>query len=933
MATATSSQCPDQPPAHDPSSLLHTTDVVPPTAPDEQRPPSQADGQLPPNHTEDAAMALRKLLKGKEEEWSAVSRRTGRLTLLELPFDILRLIVNEITHTNDLTSLALTNSTLHNLAVPHIYSRFDIVWPDATQLAQSDSKSVDALTYGLSTLCLGSNFAVRAQKMFSPKRRGGSPPMARLHNDYARYIKKFSLGNGPDDWVAEYMITKESGKMLGTLVALAVAKMASLETFVWDMPTGVLSDIFMALASIQDRDPDEQSKLERVWVRWHDNADASASSSSTSPSSSIETQGVVPIGSTLTPIGILIPSTASHPRPRAPIPFAESRVEFPTFSVLPPLRSLSVLDIDELSYLDELAVAIGNSHENLEELRVGISAKAAHSDFVQTWDGPGLHQVDHNARWPGESTIGDRRLGGVLGVLVGKLYDIRRKSASRSRVKSALAPASLEAVSPAPDAATVFGDDAAPTDPHQEVAVQGDEPSPVSAVDEAADMNLASPSPVDHVPGTDSTADLGPRISTAPHREQLQRSNDDQTIRTRLDGKLKLKTLELERVPLSIQVCTKAIDWTVLTSLTILECAQHETLWKVLRKQFQPTPPVTSGHENGSSPKPSALTRVQYHLNVKKIHTDMASLPLINFIKDTLEQNSLEVFFLQDRRRSVPPAVTISQIFKGAIKRHRSSLRKVLLDSSEYKAPHGNLPESFRWLNWTATTEMLLYMTSGRMVSLRELSMSLQYRDWHTLLQRLIGLPQLRSLHIPKIADHAAGNYDPRELALQIVDIISLRPEIQLCYVGIGKKCFEILENKPLDSSTHGVATTDPTAEAGAPGSGHVVPGQHGSGGDEAADDDEEDASDDDEDASQVDTSEDENEDGPGGGGAGNANDAASVVDVDDSQSEASLGSSDSDADSFREADHVGARPRLRLREILFYDDKVAIFKARHGRL
>jgi hypothetical protein len=25
--------------------------------------------------------------------------------------------------------------------------------------------------------------------------------------------------------------------------------------------------------------------------------------------------------------------------------------------------------------------------------------------------------------------------------------------------------------------------------------------------------------------------------------------------------------------------------------------------------------------------------------------------------------------------------------------------------------------------------------------------------------------------------------------------------------------------------------------------------------------------------------------------------------------------------------------PRLRLREILFYDDKVAIFKARHGRL
>ena len=40
---------------------------------------------------------------------------------------------------------------------------------------------------------------------------------------------------------------------------------------------------------------------------------------------------------------------------------------------------------------------------------------------------------------------------------------------------------------------------------------------------------------------------------------------------------------------------------------------------------------------------------------------------------------------------------------------------------------------------------------------------------------------------------------------------------------------------------------------------------------------------------------------------------------------------SDSDLDgSGGESKYVG---RLRLREILFYDDKVAIFKARHGRL
>lgn len=40
-----------------------------------------------------------------------------------------------------------------------------------------------------------------------------------------------------------------------------------------------------------------------------------------------------------------------------------------------------------------------------------------------------------------------------------------------------------------------------------------------------------------------------------------------------------------------------------------------------------------------------------------------------------------------------------------------------------------------------------------------------------------------------------------------------------------------------------------------------------------------------------------------------------------------------SETDSLQEGDLVGSAARLRLREILFYDDKVAIFRARHGRL
>lgn len=576
------------------------------------------------------------------------------------------------------------------------------MWPDVTQVSHSESKSVDALTFGLSTLCLGSQFARHARRLLTPhtSRRHLAHPPSRLKNDYASYIKKFSLGNGPDDWVAEYMITKESGKMLGTLVALAVAKMTSLETFMWDMPTGVLSDIFMALASLGDHSPDGESRLERVWVRWHDNSELAPPSATTSPGPDAADQHVVPVGSTLTPVGFLIPSTDTHPPPRGPISYSESRVEFPTFSVLPALKSLSVLNIDEPSYLDEMAVAIERSAGRLEELRVGISAKAVRKDFVQAWDGPGLHQVDHNARWPGEVTIGDRRLGGILGILTGRIYDIRRKQATKSKAKESPTPAT------------------------------GLNPGSASASIQSSTTEQPGPS-----------TSSGHRPASAGDGAAV---DELETERERLDGKLRLKTLELEKVPISVHVACKAIDWTLLTSLTLLGCAHHENLWRALRKQFQPTTwtaydrpgSVSNGqlfatraHHHGDAAT-LMKKQVQYRLNLKSIHTDMVSGALINFLKETLAPNSLEVFFLQHRRQSGPPLATIEQIFKGPIKRHRSSLRKVLLDSSGHRMPSGNYTEPFRWLYWMATSKMVSYMTSGRMPNLRELSVCMHYRDW-----------------------------------------------------------------------------------------------------------------------------------------------------------------------------------------------------------
>jgi hypothetical protein len=56
------------------------------------------------------------------------------------------------------------------------------------------------------------------------------------------------------------------------------------------------------------------------------------------------------------------------------------------------------------------------------------------------------------------------------------------------------------------------------------------------------------------------------------------------------------------------------------------------------------------------------------------------------------------------------------------------------------------------------------------------------------------------------------------------------------------------------------------------------------------------------------------------------------VVDPDETESESSDSLDDSDDDS-ELSDDERPEVRLRLREILFYDDKVEVFKARHGKL
>lgn len=674
----------------------------------------------------DARSKISSLLKGREQEWTAVAKKEGPLRLLDLPMDVLKEIVKEVrlgklyiqlstnfkqvTHTNDLTALALTHSALHNLAIPHIYSRFDIVWPDAH--ATNDPRTgVDALTYGLATLCMGDVLTQQnPNKSFTCLHCGtvNSPdcthiPISapgngqrRLGNQYPQFTRKFSLGNGPADWVQEYLITKESGKMLGTLVALAVARMVNLEAFVWDMPTGVLRDVWLALASLETRNPNKECRLERVWVRWHDNSDAANPSAPPAPSN---TGQQMFSGSTMTSVGWTVPLGSANPSPLRAL--AQSHVEYPTLSVLPPLKSLSVLDIDELDYLDEMSILIAKSKNRLRELRVGISAKAVSREFAIAWDGQDLQQVDHKAQWPGASTIGERRLGGVLGVLLGRIFDIRKKPrAARSEKKDPIAVASstpmpmeaqhIETQVPfpidmqngeslsdqhlhTPEASLEedwAGKDNASategtlnTDAHHitDPAFTNMHLDPAQSDMESLNA-LISAHGLHSTPNEEALADLQPITGADPTLRRVHTQSQKQSKfseiksaeRERLDGRLRLQTLELERIPLSVSVLQKGFDWSVLTNLTILDCAQHDRLWVMLRRHFQPTP-IGPGH----SSRHSSSAAMQYHLNLKKIHTDAVSPSLISFLKETLAPNTLETLFLQDRKRSSGTPVCI----------------------------------------------------------------------------------------------------------------------------------------------------------------------------------------------------------------------------------------------------------------------------------
>ena len=582
------------------------------------------------------------------------------------------------------------------MAIPYMYSRFDIVWPESLPTTDPPG-GVDALSYGLATLVMGedifhtlppSNSSVGSCSNCgchdqTPTTTPGTDIKQRTRrgNYFAQYTRKFSIGNGPAIWVKEYSVNKETGKLLGTLVALAVARMVNLEAFIWDMPTGVLKDVWVALASLADR-PGHECRLERVWVRWHNNSGNSMRS----------------VRSTSGSQGISLPATHSS----ANLPLGAQfllhkygHVEYPTLSILPPLKSVSVLNIDEPSYLEELAVLIERSRYRLKELRIGMAHIGGAKWQEPTGDRP--FQPNDTTTWP--------KAGGVLEVLSGTSHYISPSELTAQKGNHSVENQTSQHVEQSPMSMDALSTSSAQ---HQSTTAES---SNTSSTQQGAET-FNNPEPNDAQGSKDVLQESSKPLEQSGVPDSSKSDVDHHRVQ------LKLEVLELERVSIFVPAMLWSLDWTKLTTLTVLGCKGHDKLWRVLRRQFAPSMTQQNGTKNTS--------HGEFRLRIKNLHTDAVSPYLLLFIKDALAPNTLETVFLHESAPYYSSTVSIDGIYRNVLRRHRTSLKRVLVKVlSLNSADIGG-----RWRKWMFNREVISFVTSGKMPRLRELSMAIDMKDW-----------------------------------------------------------------------------------------------------------------------------------------------------------------------------------------------------------
>lgn len=454
-------------------------------------------------------------------------------------------------------------------------------------------------------------------------------------------------------------------------MALAVARMINLESFIWDMPTGVMRDVFLALASLDARSENRECRLERVWIRWHDNCHKNRFLHYHSFPATIPRRG---------------DSMQLY-----------KHVEYPTFSVLPPLKSLSVLNIDEPAYLEEMAILIERSRNRLTELRIGM----AFSCHLDEWAYPTEIEPPINVS-PRRFTPGWPKPGGVLSIL---------RDGSTSSYASPTAASNEGTLDGSKNHLYVSSSPTvvAPTEPSGDVEGTTNMLGSLAVNDVSEDHESQTTTPEINGASTIKATNVAHTLRRSPSDERMDQQN-----------KLNLEILELEKVVIYTPLLIKAIDWSRLTTLTILHCEEHESLWRALRRKYTP---AAGHHPQDSDDK----INEQYAFKLKHLHTDRVSPYLMLFMKEAIAPNTVESVYFQEGH-SYTSVVSIEAIYKHVLRRQRASLKKVLIDRSR----RGESPSGIHghWRDWMLSREALAFVTSGKMTQLRELGIGMDRRDW-----------------------------------------------------------------------------------------------------------------------------------------------------------------------------------------------------------
>jgi len=822
--------------------------------------------------------------------------------------------------------------------VPYIYRRFDIVWPKDT----SEPSKIDALTYGLATLTKASEIFGETPGALTQAEGNNATTIVkrargrfRRGNNYAHFVRKFSIGYGPHGFVMEYM-KQETYKMLGTLVSLAVPRMRVLDSFIWDFPVIVIGDVWESLACLEEISPEGKCILDTVWLRFHQNNEIHPKPTTTGRTLNIINQSK-----------------------------ALERVIHPSLSLCPPVKSLTVLDIDELQYVDEMAALIGKNPEKLRELRVGICECSVKDDWAAVWHGGASNQIDKKDPTKSSQTIGGKRRGGILGILVGMFFDLKKldtetvpaaepasavqhdteeqeENSQASEDDQAIAAAvteGLEEVTDVPStAAAKSSDEEAETNP----VVPSTDGTPVPSVEvpPTVDNGLVHTVDIDQPPRITTLAintriahpnNLVPQISMQSPGGHIMPA--DKVESKKADSgqtRLALTTLALEKVKLSVLVLQHAFDWTRLTSLTLLDCVNYDQLWNMLWTEFKSdiTTPGPRTPRPGKSRRSINPYKPSSRLRLTEIRTNTVSHAMVRFLNECLLPDTLESVCLQHHMASIPD-IKGEVLFNVIVKRHRDSLKKLSIDSSRHKGSREDERRSKQWKCWAFSAEQLRFITSGKVPKLTDLCCSIEHeKNWQAFYRALPNIPKLKTLYVPQYCSHYTLDPPPRFLAKDLEAARTFNKDMQLTFVALSDKCYEIEED------------TRPKAER----------------------EDEEDIADRVSSAASDDDASDNDSDDDGGLGDDDTtatatairDQGAGVVDEEDTPTgtAAATGSgnadaNDSDVSEKFEYDYSASesededetpvkreyRPTYRSKDIYFYDEEIEIFKYRHGRI